>query len=240
MFYALSRVGTASAEEENEEFHGFPLLGGTGYLSVTDMKTMKTEIVNVKDTEYDVYIGRKNRHIGEKGSFLANIFSVKMHGREGAIARYRVWFHDMLKNAEFKSKILALRGKTLGCWCKPLSCHGDVIVRYLNYLEQYNTMVPGTDEIIGVAYTESDAQSLATDLGRNTYFKKVNSVISCKVCGAPTEHPEFCSGLCESEWIEVMEAMDELQVDPSFYIEQYAEEHRPTIVRTLRRIGVIA
>jgi hypothetical protein len=24
-----------------------------------------------------------------------------------------------------------LQGKTLGCWCKPLACHGDVIVEIL-------------------------------------------------------------------------------------------------------------
>jgi hypothetical protein len=30
-----------------------------------------------------------------------------------------------------RPSIEPLRGKTLGCWCKPLPCHGDVIVELL-------------------------------------------------------------------------------------------------------------
>jgi hypothetical protein len=28
-----------------------------------------------------------------------------------------------------------LRGKTLGCFCKPHPCHGDIIAAYLDSLE---------------------------------------------------------------------------------------------------------
>jgi hypothetical protein len=28
-----------------------------------------------------------------------------------------------------------LRGKVLGCWCKPAECHGDVLARYANSTE---------------------------------------------------------------------------------------------------------
>ncbi|HEB92024.1 MAG TPA: DUF4326 domain-containing protein [Gammaproteobacteria bacterium] len=33
-----------------------------------------------------------------------------------------------------KEDALELKGKTLGCHCKPATCHGDVIVDYLNTL----------------------------------------------------------------------------------------------------------
>jgi hypothetical protein len=36
--------------------------------------------------------------------------------------------HD---DPEYKQRILDLKGKYLGCFCKPLACHGDVIVEWL-------------------------------------------------------------------------------------------------------------
>ena len=32
--------------------------------------------------------------------------------------------------------LIACKGKTLGCWCKPEKCHGDVLVELI---EQYST-----------------------------------------------------------------------------------------------------
>lgn len=61
----------------------------------------------------------------------------------------------------------------------------------------------------------------------------------CTVCGAKTHHSEFCCDTCESQYHEIMEAMGELEVDPGVYIEQYAEEHRPTAIETLVRLGVM-
>ena len=34
-----------------------------------------------------------------------------------------------------KADVLQLRGKVLGCHCKPLACHGDVLADYLNSLD---------------------------------------------------------------------------------------------------------
>jgi len=34
-----------------------------------------------------------------------------------------------------KEEVLKLKGKILGCHCKPLACHGDVIAKYLNRLD---------------------------------------------------------------------------------------------------------
>jgi hypothetical protein len=28
-----------------------------------------------------------------------------------------------------------LKGKTLGCWCKPEACHGDVLVEFIEGIE---------------------------------------------------------------------------------------------------------
>jgi hypothetical protein len=41
----------------------------------------------------------------------------------------------LASDAEFKRRIHELKGKTLGCFCKPEACHGDVIAEYLNNLQ---------------------------------------------------------------------------------------------------------
>mgnify|MGYP001558586200 FL=1 len=59
-------------------------------------------------------------------------------GRDGTraegIAKYRRWFiAHIQRDPEFKAGVLALRGKTLICWCAPLACHADVIVQWLEH-----------------------------------------------------------------------------------------------------------
>jgi hypothetical protein len=52
--------------------------------------------------------------------------------RDLVIELYRKYFLERLeRDPEFKVAVERLRGSRLGCWCKPLACHGDVIVRYL-------------------------------------------------------------------------------------------------------------
>lgn len=89
---------------------------------------MKTQIVNLRKDKYDVYIGRAS--LGSDGYF-GNPFTIKDHG-PSALGMYAGYFeHKMKTDPEFKRRIEALRGKVLGCFCKPNRCHGDVIVQYL-------------------------------------------------------------------------------------------------------------
>ena len=82
-------------------------------------------VVNKYREAYDVYIGRP--------SIFGNPFSVKEYGREGCIARYKEYFYKRIKeDVKFKEAVLKLKDKTLGCFCKPLACHGDVIKEYLD------------------------------------------------------------------------------------------------------------
>ena len=84
-----------------------------------------TKVVNKYRDKYDVYIGRP--------SIFGNPFSVKEYGREGCIARYKEYFYKRIKeDVKFKEAVLKLKDKTLGCFCKPLACHGDVIKEYLD------------------------------------------------------------------------------------------------------------
>lgn len=89
---------------------------------------MNTTVVNCKKSEYDVYIGR--------GSKWGNPFShldygsaeFKVESREEAVRKYEEWIRN-------KPDLLAcldeLKGKRLGCFCRPKFCHGDVLVKLL-------------------------------------------------------------------------------------------------------------
>ena len=98
---------------------------------------MKTKIVNIKNENYDVYIGRAGR--GQSGYF-GNPFKLSSNETRGAtIERYKSYFYQKLESdPQFREQIHALKDKTLGCFCKPYPCHGDVICEYLNGLNTGN------------------------------------------------------------------------------------------------------
>ncbi|WDH36926.1 DUF4326 domain-containing protein [Pseudomonas chlororaphis] len=90
---------------------------------------LKITKVSNKDLgeSYDVYIGR--------GTLWGNPYQMGKEGtRDEVIEKFSYDFERrFLKFPEkFDENIEKLRGKTLGCHCKPAPCHGDVIAKYLN------------------------------------------------------------------------------------------------------------
>jgi len=82
----------------------------------------RTKVVHVKKAaHYDVYIGRANPRNGLPASPWENPFK-----GEGAIERYRKYLKAPAQ-AWLRKRLPELKGKTLGCWCRPLACHGDVL-----------------------------------------------------------------------------------------------------------------
>ena len=86
----------------------------------------------------DVYIGRD--YGGWKDEGFGNPILLgepdTKERRAEVLAEYKQWFLKKVNSEpEFKAKVLALKGKTLGCWCSPKACHGDVLVAYL---EEYD------------------------------------------------------------------------------------------------------
>jgi len=56
-----------------------------------------------------------------------NPFKVGRDGtRDEVIAKYEAWIQTQ---PELMAALPGLRGKVLGCWCAPLACHGDVLMR---------------------------------------------------------------------------------------------------------------
>ncbi len=76
-----------------------------------------TRVVHCKRDRYDIYIGRPSK--------WGNPFRVGVHGnRDQVIEKYKAWLHTQPR---LLAALPELRGKVLGCWCKPLACHGDVL-----------------------------------------------------------------------------------------------------------------
>ena len=86
---------------------------------------MTTKVVNKYKEGFDEYIGR--------GSLFGNPFKVGIDGnRKECIEKYEIYFHQKMKEDPFFSrKVRELKGKTLGCFCKPQPCHGDIIASFL-------------------------------------------------------------------------------------------------------------
>lgn len=95
--------------------------------------TSKTKVVNIYRDKYDVYIGRAGK--GQDGYF-GNPFKLSPTATRGStLNRYRSYFVERLKkDPEFKRRVHKLKGRVLGCFCKPEDCHGDIIANYLNDL----------------------------------------------------------------------------------------------------------
>lgn len=92
---------------------------------------MQTRVVNIKTEPYDVYIGRANTHKRLKKSPYANPFVIdKYSKRETVIGKYREGFLSQPELVEQARR--ELKGKVLGCWCKPEPCYGDVIAEIVD------------------------------------------------------------------------------------------------------------
>lgn len=76
-----------------------------------------TRVVHCKKEKFDVYIGRPSK--------WGNPFILGKDGtREETIEKYKLWFATQ---KHLVDSLWELKGKVLGCWCKPLACHGDFL-----------------------------------------------------------------------------------------------------------------
>jgi hypothetical protein len=90
----------------------------------------KALVVHCKRSPFDVYIGRPSQWGNQFSHLASSAAKFRVSTREEAIVAYEEWFLGQPKLVA-KAKLL-LRGKVLGCWCKPLACHGDVLAKIAN------------------------------------------------------------------------------------------------------------
>lgn len=112
----------------------------------------QTQVVNVKVSEIrpeynNLFEWMKNKeeneYIGRKGivfingnrfplydSKWANPYKITdTQPREKVIQLYSKYIEEKLESDNnLVNELLKLKGKKLGCWCKPECCHGDVLI----------------------------------------------------------------------------------------------------------------
>jgi hypothetical protein len=87
-------------------------------------------VVHCKRAEYDVYIGRPSKWGNPFSHKPQTLAETKVDTRDDAIQMYRIWLTKALKDGVISlEEIAALDGKTLGCWCHPKPCHGEVLLQ---------------------------------------------------------------------------------------------------------------
>jgi hypothetical protein len=98
---------------------------------------MSAAAVHCKRAPYDVYVGRgRDPQSGEPGEW-GNPYShrpsrvpgvIVVATIEEAIERYRHHLWAEIRSGRLPlDRLAALDGKTLGCWCVPNPCHGEVL-----------------------------------------------------------------------------------------------------------------
>tara|TARA_R100000781_G_scaffold5959_1_gene6406 strand:- start:1067 stop:1321 length:255 start_codon:yes stop_codon:yes gene_type:complete len=82
------------------------------------------KIVNLKENKNCIKIDRS--------TIFGNPFRIGIDGnREEVIKKYEEWIikdEQLILRNKMKKE---LKGKILGCWCKPLPCHGDIIIKII-------------------------------------------------------------------------------------------------------------
>ena len=84
-------------------------------------------VVHCRRAKYDVYIGRPSKWGNPFSHLHGTLAEFKVETRADAIAAYRLWITEG-DGKHLLADLHELKGKKLGCWCKPLPCHGDVII----------------------------------------------------------------------------------------------------------------
>ncbi len=87
----------------------------------------------------NVYIGRggvvfiDGSRYPTKSSIWANPYKVDKDGdRDKVIRKYKKYIKEEIASGNIKVEaLLALKHKTLGCWCAPEACHGDVLLKLI-------------------------------------------------------------------------------------------------------------
>jgi hypothetical protein len=84
-----------------------------------------TTVVNRRKAKFDVYIGRPSKWGNPFSHMAGTLAKFRVGSRDEALISYEKWIQskpDLMAAAKIE-----LKGKVLGCWCKPASCHGDIL-----------------------------------------------------------------------------------------------------------------
>ena len=121
--------------DDGEEFMRETALLKSNAIPMRLIKIDITRVINIKrDTEYQSERSTPDYEYIGRGSYWGNPYSMFEEGedRDEVIRKYKYDFeYEKFPNKE-KKEVYKLAGKRLGCFCKPESCHGDVLADFLN------------------------------------------------------------------------------------------------------------
>ena len=89
--------------------------------------SVKTRAVNIRLEKYDVYIGRPSKW-GNPFK-IGSTYQGRVLTRQGAVEAFEDWFENSDRGRVLQRSLPELKGKKLGCFCKPKPCHGDILAR---------------------------------------------------------------------------------------------------------------
>ncbi len=90
------------------------------------------KVVHIKD-DYDVYIGRPSIWGNPYSHKEGTLAKFKTSSKKESLERYEA---HLLNDPLLLEQLHKLKYKTLGCFCKPKACHGDILKKYVDRLEQ--------------------------------------------------------------------------------------------------------
>lgn len=183
--------------------------------------TMTTSVVNVRvasirplgydtlkawiaDSSKNAYIGRAGMVFVEgarfplTGSPFANPYKIGKDGtREEVLTKYHEFMMARLEDSEeLVDKLLALRGKNLGCWCAPEPCHGNVLVELMDLFGEEKNEEEDDDTETMCALCDSEPAVTRCDRCEDGHVCE-SCVTRCNVCS--TKWCEVCLGESSAE-----------------------------------------
>jgi hypothetical protein len=142
---------------------------------------IRPEYSNLKEWCSDpnhLYIGRKGivfvdgaRYPPTDSSF-ANPYRIGVDGitRETCLIKYEKYIRDKIGKGHVDIDIL--RGRVLGCWCKPDRCHGDILLKILREMDSKVLAIVGDRRYTNyLTFTNSVDSHLET-------YTKVDTIVT--------------------------------------------------------------
>lgn len=114
---------------------------------------IKVTVANIRPEYQNLHywrLDKNNVYIGRKGvvfidgvryplenSPWCNPYKISTTlDRDQCIEKYRKYIIEKIEKENLQQELLKLKGKTLGCWCSPEPCHGDVLIDLINQLTE--------------------------------------------------------------------------------------------------------
>jgi hypothetical protein len=94
-------------------------------------------VVNKYKEPYTVYIGRGSKWGNPYSHKSGTKVLYRVNCRQESIEMFKKYLWNEIKCGRITLQdLLSLDGEVLGCYCKPQNCHGDVIVKAVEWAKR--------------------------------------------------------------------------------------------------------